>query len=302
MRPCPICNEPMQWAGTGKRDAYSVNCPRCGHYQLTDRALANLKNSQLTTRQRANISGWLFENQIFEITTVNLEWLINIMAPSFHDRADKLLLAIEKETEYAGQSVERKPLWLGASWCSNDDELNEILDYMQISQRIVIYDGGECKIAPTGWSRIEELKKVSADSNQCFVAMSFAENMNSIYDEAISKAICDAGYRPHRVDKREHTDKIDDEIIAQIRRSKFIVADFTGQRGNVYYEAGFAKGLGLEVIWNCRKDEINDLRFDIRQYNCIDWEEDKLQEFMKRLTNRIESVLGRGKYVTEART
>ena len=40
----------------------------------------------------------------------------------------------------------------------------------------------------------------------------------------------------------------------QIRKSKFLIADFTGQRGGVYYEAGFAYGLGLPVIWTCRKD------------------------------------------------
>ncbi|MFC1886373.1 hypothetical protein ACFLZM_04890, partial [Thermodesulfobacteriota bacterium] len=68
--------------------------------------------------------------------------------------------------------------------------------------------------------------------------------------------------------------KIDDEIIAQIRRSRFIVADFTGHRGGVYYEAGFAKGLGLEVIWTCNKNDIDKLHFDIRQYNCIDWDWD----------------------------
>jgi nucleoside 2-deoxyribosyltransferase len=159
----------------------------------------------------------------------------------------------------------------------------------------------EFKVLPAGWAHLEELRKVSVNSEQCFVAMWFDEQMNKIYDEIITKAVLDAGYRPHRVDKREHNDQIDDEIIAQIRRSRFIVADFTGLRGGVYYEAGFAKGLGLEVVWTCRKDYIKDLHFDIRQYNCIVWEEDKLSDFMKRLTNRIESVLGRGKYVSDAR-
>src|SRR5712672_2679134 len=34
-----------------------------------------------------------------------------------------------------------------------------------------------------------------------------------------------------------------DEIISQIRRSKFLIADFTGRRGGVYFEAGLAMGL-----------------------------------------------------------
>jgi hypothetical protein len=98
--------------------------------------------------------------------------------------------------------------------------------------------------------------------------------------------------KPHRVDQREHNDK----IIAQIRKSRFVVADFTGYRGGVYYEVGFAKGLGFEMIWTCRENEIENLHFDIRQYNCIGWSQDELSNFQKRLSNRIESVLGRGNY------
>ena len=137
---------------------------------------------------------------------------------------------------------------------------------------------------------------MGADSQQCFVAMWFDEQMQSIYDTSIAKGILEAGYKPHRVDQREYNDKIDDEMIAQIRRSRFMIADFTGHRGGVYYEAGFAKGLGLEVIWTCRKDHMKDLHFDIRQYNCIEWEQDKLEEFRNQLRRRIERVFGLGTY------
>lgn len=43
---------------------------------------------------------------------------------------------------------------------------------------------------------------------------------------------------------KEHANKIDDEIIAEIRRSAFLVADFTGQRQNVYFETG------LRSVWD----------------------------------------------------
>ena len=33
-----------------------------------------------------------------------------------------------------------------------------------------------------------------------------------------------------------------------------MVCDLTGYRGGVYFEAGFASGLGLPVIYTCRKD------------------------------------------------
>lgn len=293
---CAVCNNEVKFGNLSTPYAYSVNCSYCGEYLMFSAADIRLNGTlSPTPRQRANMSGWLYENQIFKITEHNIGFLSGIKAPSFDGRADKLLMTIERKTEFAGQRVKREPFWRSASWSINDDELNEIVNYLAVEQRIYC-EGDGCKITPKGWARLAELQNINADSEQCFVAMWFDDSLKRIYDDVISRAILDAGYRPHKVDQREHNNKIDDEIIAQIRRSRFIVADFTGHRGGVYYEAGFAKGLGLEVIWTCRKDEIEKLHFDIRQYNCIDWEEDKLSEFAKRLTNRIESVLGRGAY------
>ena len=51
-------------------------------------------------------------------------------------------------------------------------------------------------------------------------------------------------------------------------------------------------GLGLPVFWACRKDDMANLHFDIRQYNCIDWENDA--ELEARLRRRIEAVVGHG--------
>ena len=80
------------------------------------------------------------------------------------------------------------------------------------------------------------------------------------------------------------------------RPSAFLVADFTGHRQNVYFETGFAAGLGLQVIWTCRKDQIKELHFDIRQYNCIDWQDHA--ELAQRLQRRIEAMFGRGPLAT----
>ena len=95
-----------------------------------------------------------------------------------------------------------------------------------------------------------------------------------------------------RIDRHEHNNRIDDEIMAMIRRSKFIVADFTKERGGVYFEAGYALGLGLQVIWTCRKDALKEIHFDNRQYNFLTWTNNSLGDFAKRLQNRIEATIG----------
>ncbi len=122
--------------------------------------------------------------------------------------------------------------------------------------------------------------------------MWFDKSMQSAFGDGIRPAIEDAGYTPLRIDQKEHANKIDDEIIAEIRKSKFLVADLTGNRGGVYYEAGFAYGLGLTVIYCCREDALKDVHFDIRQFNTIVWREPS--ELRTALKTRIEAILGHG--------
>ncbi len=99
----------------------------------------------------------------------------------------------------------------------------------------------------------------------------------------------DGGYRAIRIDREEHNEKIDDRIVAEIRKSSLLVADVTGQRNGVYFEAGFAMGLGIPVIWTCQEEEIKKLHFDTRQYSHIKWREP--QELREKLLNRIEGTL-----------
>lgn len=115
--------------------------------------------------------------------------------------------------------------------------------------------------------------------------------MDGVYASGIQPALEATGYKPVRIDKHEHNEKIDDRIIAAIRSSGLLVADFTGHRGGVYFEAGFAMGSGLPVIWTCRSSDIQAAHFDTRQYNHIVWSDP--DELRDRLIQRIEATLPR---------
>ena len=65
----------------------------------------------------------------------------------------------------------------------------------------------------------------------------------------------DCGLDAIRIDEVPDTEKICDRMIAEIRRCQFLVADYTGHRGGVYFEDGFALGLGREVVRSCREDD-----------------------------------------------
>lgn len=155
-------------------------------------------------------------------------------------------------------------------------------------------------ILPKGLQRIRELKsKAAGDQAQAFIAMWFEPSRNKFYD-VMEKAAIDAGFdKCLRIDNKETNNKICDEIIAEIRKSQCLIADFTGNRGGVYFEAGFALGLGIPVIWLVddnwwnETDEhgkrINNLHFDTRQYAHINYSNE--EELYERLKARIAATV-----------
>ena len=221
---------------------------------------------------------------------------------------DGRALALGQETR--GLDTSHFELALAWSESINTEELGHITNYLaergliQKGETIRNSQGYEfwhtdglysCVVEVAGYSLIEQ-SATNPDSSQCFVAMWFDDSMNEVYRNGIEPAIRAAGYSPYRVDREDFVGKIDDRIIAEIRRSRFIVADFThgdsGVRGGVYYEAGFAEGHGLNVIFACRNDMIDKVHFDTRQFNHIVW--DSPEDLRERLENRIRRVIGEG--------
>lgn len=205
-----------------------------------------------------------------------------------------------------------------------DEELGFLTDYLSVQGLIskgrkIPFGTGVaitrglylCKVEVPGFSRTQELI-TRVDPSQCFIAMSFDDSMLHARESGFKSAVRNAGYRPLIIDeKKDLIGRIDDAIIANIRRSRFVVADFThrkpeisngecreidhrrtGPRGGVYYEAGFAQGLGLRVIFTCHKDIVNDLHFDTRQFNHIAWNDP--EDLREKLTDRIVAAIGEG--------
>lgn len=306
---CPICaandTNPQQ-----QGQLYTADCPRCGRFSISDSAVAELDATPLTPRQAANASGWVRENEGARILSSDLADLRNIGTPTVGERAAKLLREISRQWPAVGEEFEfsfslpLKQRWLAASWSASDEEVEYLLlTYLHDELEAVSGNSPgpgrgsfllEGRITPRGHELLEKLRTGNSESQIGFCAMWFDDDIRLLWTEAIESAIRAAGYEPKRIDQHEHTNRIDDEIVAMIRRSRFVVADFTGQRGGVYFEAGFALGLGLRVIWLCREDELPKLHFDTRQYNFLAWKPGEFEDLAKRLRNRIEATLGQG--------
>ncbi|HEY5204505.1 MAG TPA: hypothetical protein VIJ63_07905 [Roseiarcus sp.] len=182
---------------------------------------------------------------------------------------------------------------LVASWSQGTDDAIAIAQYLTVKGALI--DDLHPTLRRIGVQAhliYEEARERRAATAQAFVAMWFDASTRELFEHGISKAIEGAGYDPVRVDRVEHDQKIDDRIIAEIRRSAFVVADFTGHRGGVYYEVGFAHGLGKRVIFTCKRDAIDQLHFDVRQYNAILW--DAPADVVGPLRNRLLALFGSG--------
>jgi len=85
------------------------------------------------------------------------------------------------------------------------------------------------------------------EKNLVFVAMSFAgQEMDDAYS-AIKDECIKLNLRPVRVDENVGAGFIIKEIKDLIERAEFIVFDLTKERPNVYYELGYAHGVGNEA-------------------------------------------------------
>lgn len=292
-----------------------VNSPRAGGwYGVTTSAIPSLE--ALDDRARAKLTTWLVNQRRAgierpTINTTNVGEITSARALSYGAKVERFFLLLDHHEFNVGNDItlaaEVAPgrtfeddikAWCECAW---EVEFDAFLNLLQGEGLIEPDVLGVFTLTPHGFGRLEEVSRHHPNTRNAFVAMWFDPSMAVAFEEGIAPALAAAGYAPVRVDRLHHTGKIDDEIVAQIRRARFVVADFTcgttsGEarqaipRGGVYYEAGFAMGLDIPVIWCVRADQINDVHFDTRQFPHITWSTPA--ELRMALYNRVAAVIG----------
>jgi nucleoside 2-deoxyribosyltransferase len=312
----------------------------CGHVYLEGLAAEDISGENFTKEQK-KIIGIYIRNEyerrarksfVKPLTIENLHEIISQYHPlDTLEKMDNALLNLERASKFAGDTMKvNLQNDLLYYHCFHPQELVFILRFLCHENLTHAVDlpnpHNGLYITAKGYERLRELKRLPKDSRQCFVAMWLAPQMNRVYEGAIKPAIeyiengeKQPSFEAIKIDNIEHTNDINDEIIAAIRRSRFMVCDLTGYRGGVYFEAGFAYGLGLEVIYTCRKDwtgsdELRDkkgnhikelfdsngkkievkkegIHFDLEHRNRIVWKESDLKDFKDKLTKRIKAII-----------
>ena len=295
--------------GTYERVLYVDSDRTGGQYAIPHETLASLED--VDDSVRARLTTWLVDQRLHDngcphIADEIVKYASARRRLSVDERAERMLKCFEEESDVLDEKVcvsfDRLLAWTESTKVQEIATLGTYLEQCGwITERTWTRNIARNKITVTGHRRLADTV-TSIDSSQAFVAMWFHEDMDTAYEEGIASAIRDAGYIPVRIDRKEYVSKIEDEVIAEIRRSKFVIADFTqgGEkaRGSVYYEAGFAHGLGLSVIFTCHKDSLGKLDFDTSHYNHIVW--DSAEDLREKLRNRIRRVFGEGPEIKRA--
>lgn len=296
------------------------------------RSLLSGEDKRINDRVRARLTTFLVDirssGDAFPLVTPELIERAILASPmAVQTRADRLLMFIgrrcntinkvfsmgDKDPAYGEQGgtvvhpiASKFPNHYGAlAWTesTSDGELEYVWDYLADETKWIkpAVNPFSCIITPAGHARIAELS-TRTDSAQAFVAMWLDKSIKHIYKDAIAPAVAAAGYDHLRIDEADSLEPITDQIIAEIRRSRFLVADFThgcnGARGSVYYEAGFAHGLNIPVIFTAR--EGTKPHFDTSTYPHIFWNPNDLPTFTNALKSRILAIkeLGKGPRAT----
>lgn len=305
---CPICRTNLEMPGSYDMEfgRSTFDCPSCGYFKCTEELDDVLP--KLVAGDRVRLSGAIRElsdrakrdrSAEFPLIRSDNIKLLLASAPASFDvgtKVRKMLSAVARHSAYPGEWVDfadntSHPLAFGDGF----GEWSYLTDY-GVDQQWLEKDRRDrsgniqLRLTPSGWEEVQRRPRI--ESVQGFVAMRFHRSTDDVYLNGFQPAIAECGYRCLRIDAAQFNGDIVDRLMAEIRDSRFVVADLTGHRRGVYFEAGFAMGLDIPVIWTCRSDRAGKTHFDAEHFNQIRW--DSPADLHEKLGNRIKATIGRG--------
>ncbi len=276
-----------------------MDCSRCGDFQLGREAEVNWSRSSIDDERRALASHLIRRMQGPKRPILNDEFFMSLSSrslPTPSEMSDNLLLLIaERVGERPGPPV---------SLNHNDDPALEASIGAVNSEDALwavrnLEEEGLLKgtwlnyltngwLTAAGWERIEELKRAHVSSRYAFFARRFKnDDLDILFAKCLKKAVEDTGYELRTVtQKAGHIDAI---IEDEIRRCRFLVADLSDDNAGAYWEAGFAEGLGKDVIYICHEGK--ETHFDTDHRQTVRWDLNKLDETANRLKAVIRNTL-----------
>lgn len=329
---CPICGvqlpRDIQFDSTY---AYYINCPVCGRFAIDDDYYDDVIDRHFAAATKSEIASYLYYqgkripfpflcgedvDALPNHRCVSLEEIKNWYPKTFSDKVDLFLLDIAKRMNFMGEPVLFSLETLYSACFVNRDpqgpmrthpeaiktQAEYFEKYLTEQEYITTYRNGYI-IQPKGLERIDGLQReAKSRTKDVFVSMSFSDNTKGTR-EALRNAIVDAKFSARFIDETIHNKQIVPEMFRMIRECRFLILEISDPNYGAYYEAGYALGLGKEVIICCSKEAFNRkyeteeeqkyakyLRphFDIAQKQILVW--DDYTDLRKKLAEWIKAL------------
>jgi len=226
-------------------DGRRVQCTTCGQFDISN-LIGTVGLDNYTDRQGVHVGEYRYifsaltrqasdSGNPISITIDNISALWHSVAvPTPLECMDKSLIFVSDSQPKADHEVQI--FYLNdypKAFAKDSGEFHYLLDALH--DRGLLDRRGETnpnhtdgfyRLTPEGWAKVEQIKSVQIKSDLAFVAMWFDKELLDVWEQGFEPALKSAGFRPMRVDLAEFNEKIDDYIIAQIKRSGLLVADF----------------------------------------------------------------------------
>lgn len=104
--------------------------------------------------------------------------------------------------------------------------------------------------------------------------------------DAIKEVCQKCGLNAERIDEKQANERITDRILESIQKAEYVIVDLTESRPNVFYEAGYAQGIGKLPIYIAKKN--THIEFDLKDYPVIFF--DSYRDLKSGLETRLRSL------------
>jgi hypothetical protein len=145
-------------------------------------------------------------------------------------------------------------------------------------------------------TEFEAAKQTSAVANRiaaihegyAFVAMAMSPNDPTLEDilDAIKEGASRCGIKAERIDESLSNEPITQRMLLSIQAAEYVIAELTTASTNVFYEAGYAHGLGKIPIYVARVGA--NIPFDVKDYPVIYYP--NMRELKSLLAERLQAV------------
>ena len=252
---------------------------------------------------------------------VNYEQALkSIELPTPAQQADLLIDYVGRKTKFLGQRLDINTpphgrgfpelnAWIGGIFANGENSAPAVYRIFEdlVNKKILVEHktsnrtSFKLELTIDGWQRFEELRQVNKESKQTFMAMKFDEEQIKFIKEHLAPVVKETGFTLNLLtDIPSKENLIDNKLRVAIKQSRFLICDLTHCNAGAYWEAGYAEGLKLPVIYICEQSAFEDddktkrPHFDVNHQEIFRWDnsdKESIAKFQSDIKAKIQVML-----------